>query len=273
MTVATPSLVTRWVAATIVIISMSACSRTAADRLHVASDTVDQIRSGVLDMRLSVAAVSAPDEPVGFAIQGPFDVAGEDLKADLTYRQVAGTANAEARFLAVNGRAFVETDGNVYELPVSQDSSLANAPTMLDDLDFEHWASDPAVQETGSDGQLTIVSPLDEVVTVEALGRLLDDLDMKRTSGLAVLDGLDDETLRRSVERGSMTVRVGPDDLLRGLVVRIHFGIDASSPLADALEGVAGAELVFSVDITAPNRRVTVAVPRNPHPISELPGA
>jgi hypothetical protein len=70
-----------------------------------------------------------------------------------------------------------------------------------------------------------------------------------------------------------MTVRVGPDDLLRGLVVRLHFGIDASSPLANALEGVAGADLVFSVDITAPNRPVTVAVPQNPHPFSELPGA
>jgi hypothetical protein len=271
--ITTSSRVTRWAAATVIILSMSACSRTADDHLHAASDTVDQIRSGVLDMRLSVAAVSAPDEPVGFAIQGPFDVAGGNLEADLTYRQVAGTATAEARFLAVNGRAFVETDGNVYELPVSRDSSLANAPTMLDDLDFEHWASDPAVEESGPDGQLTIASPLDEVVTVQALGRLLDDLDMKDASGLAVLDGLDDETLRRSVERGSMTVRVGPDDLLRGLVVRLHFGIDAASPLADALEGVAGADLVFSVDITAPNRRVTVAVPQNSHPISELPGA
>jgi hypothetical protein len=262
----------RWVAI-LLILQMSACSRTAEDHLHAASDKVDQIRSGVLHMRLSVAAVSAPHEPVGFAIQGPFDVAGQSLKADLTYRQVAGTAKAEVRFLAVDDRAFVETDGNVYELPVGQDSSLAGAPTVLDDLDFEHWAADPAVQDSGSDDQLTIVSPLDEVVTVQAIGRLLDELEMKEASGLAVLDGLDDETLERSVERGSMTVRVGPDDLLRGLVVRLHFGIDPSSPLADALEGVAGADLVFSVDITAPNRPVSVALPQNPHPISELPGA
>jgi hypothetical protein len=259
--------------AILLILQMSACSRTAEDHLHAASDKVDQIRSGVLHMRLSVAAVSAPHEPVGFAIQGPFDVAGQSLKAALTYRQVAGTAKAEVRFLAVDDRAFVETDGNVYELPVGQDSSLAGAPTVLDDLDFEHWAADPAVQDSGSDDQLTIVSPLDEVVTVQAIGRLLDELEMREASGLAVLDGLDDETLERSVERGSMTVRVGPDDLLRGLVVRLHFGIDPSSPLADALEGVAGADLVFSVDITAPNRPVSVALPQNSHPISELPGA
>jgi hypothetical protein len=263
---------TRWVI-TLLLFTMSACGRTATDRLHAVSDNIDRIRSGVLNMRLSVSAVSAPDQPIGVAIQGPFDLGGESLKADLRYRQIAGTTDAEVRFVAVDGRAFVESEGNYYELPVAQDSSPASAPTILDDLGFERWAADPVVQDGGTDDLLTIVSPLDEVITLNGITRLLDELDMKEASGLAVLDGLDKETLGRSVEGGSMTVRVGPDDVLRSLVVRLRFGIDPSSPLAGVLEGVAGAALVFSVDITAPNRPVNVAVPQDPRPISELSGS
>jgi hypothetical protein len=255
----------------LLVLSMSACGRTAEDHLLAVSQNVDHIRSGVLDMRLSVSAVSAPDEPIGFAIHGPFDVADDRLQADLTYRQVAGSAEAEIGFVAVDGRAFVETDGSFYELPVAKDSSPGMAPTVLEDLGFERWAADPAVAEGRADDQLTIVSPLDEVQALEGIGRLLDELDMKEASGLAVLDGLDDETLERSVEGGSMTVRAGPDDLLRSLVVRLRFGIDPSSALADALKGVAGAELVFSVAITNLNRPVTVVLPRDPRPFSELP--
>jgi hypothetical protein len=272
VTCASRSYASRWVAI-LLVLAMSACGRTAEDHLRAVSENLDRIRSGVLDMRLAVSAVSAPDEPIGFAIQGPFEVAGESLEADLTYRQIAGTTTAEVRFVAAEGRAFVETEGNVYELPVAQDPSPAMAPTALEDLGFERWAADPTVQEGGTDDHLTIVSPLDEVAALEGIGRLLDDLEMKEASGLAVLDGLDDETLERSVEGGSMTVRVGPDDLLHALVVRLRFGIDPSSPLANALEGVVGAELVFSVDITNPNRPVHVALPHDPLPISELPGS
>jgi hypothetical protein len=263
---------TRWVVP-LLLLSMNACGRAAEDHLHAVSENVDRIRSGVLDMRLAVSTVSAPDAPIGFAIQGPFDIAGDGLEADLTYRQVAATADAEVRFLAADGRAFVETEGNVYELPVAQDPSPATAPTVLEDLGFERWAADPTVQGAGTDDDLTIVSPLDEVAALDGIGRLLDDLEMKEASGLAVLDGLDDGTLERSVVGGSMTVGVGPDDLLRALVVRLRFGLDPASPLANALKGVAGVELVFSIDITQVNRPVHVDPPRDPLPISELPGS
>jgi hypothetical protein len=263
---------TRWVVC-VLLLSMSACGRTAEDHLHAVSQDVDRIKSGELDMRLAVSTVSAPDEPIGFAIQGPFDVAGKGLEADLTYRQFAGTAEAEVRFVAAEGRAYVETEGNVYELPVAQDPSPATAPTVLEDLGFDDWAADPTVQEGGTDDDLTIVSPLDEVAALDGIGRLLDDLEMKEASGLAVLDGLDDGTLERSVVGGSITVRAGPDDLLRALVVRVRFGLDPASPLAGALKGVAGAELVFSIDIAQINRPVHVDPPHDPLPISELPGS
>jgi hypothetical protein len=266
------SRATRWIV-TLLLLSMSACGRSAEDHLRAVSENVDRIKSGVLNMRLSISAVSAPDQPIGFAIQGPFEFAAGELKADLTYRQVAGTAEAGVHFVAVDGRAFVEADGTFYELPVARNPAAISAPTVLEDLGIERWAADPAVREGSTNGELTIVSQIDEVVTLESIGRLLDELDMKEASGLAVLDGLDDDTLERSVERGSMTVRVGPEDLLRALVVRLRFGVDPSSPLADALEGVAGADLMFSVEITTPNRPVTVALPQDPHPISELPGA
>ena len=263
----------RWLATVSLLASLSACGATAEDHLRAVSQNVDGIESGVLDMRLSMSADSAPDEPIGFTISGPFEVGAEGFEADLLYRQLAGSAEAEVRFVAVDGRAFVETEGTTYELPVEEGPSPGMAPTMLEDLGFEHWAVDPTVAQGGPDDPLTIVSPLDELSALEGIGLMLDDLDMKEASGLAVLDGLNDETLERSLEGGSMTVRIGPDDLLRGLVVRMRFGIDPSSPLAESLQDVAGAELLFSVEIAEHNRPVSVTPPENARPISELPGS
>jgi hypothetical protein len=70
-----------------------------------------------------------------------------------------------------------------------------------------------------------------------------------------------------------MTVRIGPDDLLRGLIVRMRFGIDEASPLAEALRDVAGAELLFSVEIGEANQPVSVTPPEGARPISDLPAA
>ena len=177
-------------------LSIGACGGTAQDRLDAVAENVDRIESGVLDMRLSLSAASAPGEPIGFTITGPFGVGTQGLEADLTYRQVAGSEEAEMRFVAVDGRAFVETDGTFYELPVEDDPSPVDAATMLEDLGFADWAVDPTVREGGTDDQLTVVSRLDEVSAMHGIGLLLDDLEMKEASGLALLDGLDDEADR-----------------------------------------------------------------------------
>jgi hypothetical protein len=255
-----------------VLLSIGSCGQDAAAHLRAVADNVDRIESGVLDMRLSVSAVSAPEARIGFGIHGPFELDGTGLEADLTYRQVAASEEAVVRFVAVDGRAFVESDGAFFELPVEDDPSTAEAPTALQDLGFEGWAADPTVV-SGDPDHLTIASPLDEVSALTGIARLLDDLEMKEASGLAVLEGLDDEALERSVSSGSMTVRIGADDLLRELVVRMRFGVDPSSPLSEVLEGVTGAELLFTVEIAEPNRPVTVEIPQGARPISELAGS
>jgi hypothetical protein len=263
-----------WGAALTLVLSLSACGGgTAQDRLDAVAENVDRIESGVLDMRLSLSAASAPDEPIGFMISGPFGVGAEGLVADLTYRQIAGSEEAEMRFVAVDGRAFVEAEGTFYELPVEDDSSPAEAATMLQDLGFADWAVNPTVREGGHDDHLTVVSRLDEVSAMQGIGLLLDDLEMKEASGLALLDGLDDEAVERTVEHGTMTVRIGPDDLLRRLIVRMRFGIDHASPLAETLRDVAGAELLFSVEIAETDQPVSVAQPVGARPISDLPAA
>jgi len=58
-------------------------------------------------------------------------------------QQVAGSTEEEVRFVAVNGRAFVETEGSFYELPVEGDPSPGMAPTVLEALCFERWAPLP----------------------------------------------------------------------------------------------------------------------------------
>jgi hypothetical protein len=55
---------------------------------HV-KNPVDDIRSGVMDMRSTVTPASEP--PFGFAIRGSFSLGAGDLRADLRYTQVVGT--------------------------------------------------------------------------------------------------------------------------------------------------------------------------------------
>lgn len=270
MSVAT---VTRRILSFILIVAMGACGSGARDHLTTAAESADEIKSGVLNMSLSISGVSDDDAGVGFGLQGPFDLGGEHLEADFSYQQMAGSAEAELRFVTVGGRAFVQSEGSFFELPVGEDATSSQSPSVLQELDFESWAADPVLIDGASD-EITIVSPLEEFAALRGIRRLVDDLEMAEASGLGLLDGLHADALRRSVDAGTLTVRIGKDDqLLRALTVRLRFALDPSSPLSEALKDVLGAELEFSIAIEDPNQPVRVETPADPQPISELPGS
>jgi hypothetical protein len=251
---------------------LGACGADPRSELRTAAERVDEIRSGVLDLRLSVTSATDPADRLGFTMRGPFEVAATGLEADLRYRQVAGSTDAEVRLVSGGGRAFVESGGVFYELPVEADAPPAGATTVLEQLGFDRWAADPTVSE-GAAGVRTISSPIAEVETVRGLRGLLDELEMAEAAGLVALDGVDERTIERTVRDGTMRVTVGPDDLLRGLVVRMRFGVDESSPVAEALADVVGAELVLELRIGEPNRPVDVDLPTEARPASELAAA
>jgi hypothetical protein len=240
--------------------------------LRTAAERVDEIRSGVLDFRLSVTSTTDPADRVGFTMEGPFEVAATGLEADLRYRQVAGSIDAEVRLVSGDGRAFVETGGVFYELPVDADATPGSATTVLEQLGFDRWAADPTVSASAA-GARTISSPIAEVETVRGLRGLLDELEMTEAAGLVALDGVDERTIERTVRDGTMRVTLGPDDLLRELVVRMRFGVAPSSPLGEALADVVGAELLLELRIEEPNRPVDVDLPTEARPASELAAA
>jgi hypothetical protein len=249
-------------ATAITLILLVGCGGAPRDRLRAAADTVGDIRSGMLDMRLSLAAAVDPGAPIGFEIEGPFAATEDGLETDLRYRQLAGRRDAEVRFVAADGRAFVESDGEVTEISLSEDASTASPPSVLDQLSFEEWAADPRVVEDGADGEVTIESSLNEDAAVRGILQALDGLGFTQDSGLRLLVNVDPEVVQRSVRSGTMVVRVGAEDeLLRELTVRLRLGIDEASPLAGALEDVAGAGLLFSVKIEDPNAPVHVELP------------
>ncbi len=131
--------------AVILAVSAGACGGGAEERLSEASGTLGEIRSGILDVGLSIAAVSAPGSLVGFEIHGPFAVEADGLEADLRYRQTAGSAEAQARFVAADGRAFVESGGSFYELPLAEDAMSSRSPRTRRrhgrPASFRSWAS------------------------------------------------------------------------------------------------------------------------------------
>jgi hypothetical protein len=247
---------------------LAACGRPPDVILTAVSAGVDRIHSGVLELQLSLTLDAAPRQTVGFRIHGPFEVRGGRVDADLAYRRFAGTAVAEVRFVTAEGRSFVETDGTVYELPQGN-GAKAKAPTVLQDLGFEEWAVEPRVLGVGG-GHVTIVSALEEMRAVQGIHRLLRDLEMEAASGLAVLGRVEGEALRRALDGGMLAALVGPDGLLRALVVGLRFE-HVPSPAGGPLREIGGADLVLSVEIAEPNEAVVVRVPAGARPLAEQP--
>jgi hypothetical protein len=246
-----------------VAVSGASCAGTAERQLSHAAHTVDGIRSGVMDMRLMVTSSSEP--PFGFTIRGPFALGPGDLRADLRYTQVAGAAKASVRYVASDGRAFVVSEGAFYELPMSQAGSAVQAPTVLDGLGFDEWATAPRLIRTGSSRAIVVVSPVRGAASLFGIARVLDTLELRDAAGLTALGALGEETLERVVRGGTMTVRIREEDgLLRALVVRLHLRLDLSPGVSGSLAAFADAQLVFSVRITRPNEPVRIRLSRVP---------
>jgi hypothetical protein len=185
---------------------------------------------------------------------------------------VAGAARATVRFVAVDGRAFVVSEGAFYELPARSESSAVEAPRVLHGLGFDGWAEAPRVVRTGSSGEIVVVSPIRAAASLDGIAGAMDALEFNEAAGLRALGAFGEDALERFVRAGTMIVRIGEDGLLRSLVLRLHVRLDAASSVSGPLATVADAELTFSVRIARPNEAVRVRLSRVPRaPVATPP--
>lgn len=254
----------------------------AEEALSRTEDKLDDVRSGVLDMRMVASAAGSPEGGgVGFELAGPFSVAESEGRlpvADLEYTRITGDQRATYKFLSTGDAAYVVVDGTAYELPPAQVADLRardddTGGGGLDGLNLSDWIEQPRLEPAGEDpptdritGALDAIAALNDILSVSLeLGVSEDDAPRR-------LEGDSAERVRRAVQSSSVEVLTGRDDrLLRRARVIIELG-PRGQELRQALGRLAGARLAIDIAVDHPNRPVTVRPPAQARPASELPG-
>jgi hypothetical protein len=262
---------------------LGSCARPSAE--EVLADTaanLGRIHSGVLGMRMMAESTGQLAGEMGFELEGPFalPVGDESLPvAEFRYTQIAGPESAEATFLSTGEQAFVEIEGQAYEL---QADALAEEPAAapaaaaagLGTLRLNEWIREPELSDGGEVGGTDtwrVTADLNAGAAIPDLMELSGSLGS--TGFLAAFEGAGSEQLEQAVESSTIEIYTGKDDrLLRRLVMDIRLGLShLEAELGDAVTGLADMHLRFEVEVSDIGRQVSVEAPVDALPISELP--
>ena len=263
--------------------ALAGCGGGGGDADEILSQTASklgEIRSGTLhvDLRLDPRG-PAGAEAFGFRLEGPFSLGrpGSLPIAEVEYTQSVGERSATVKLISTGNRAFVETGGRTYELPPEQADQLRSAAGELGEggglgeFRIDEWIQDPEVDDGGDVGGAEtdrVQAELDVVAAARDLLGLLRQLGQDAPQ----LTEQDVERLADSVRSTRFELYTGKEDrLLRRLELEAEFGLDVPPALRSALGSLVGATFVFELGIDDPNRPVTVEVPKNVLPASELP--
>ena len=242
---------------------------------------LSEVRSGRMEMQLLASSSgAAAGRGSGFRIEGPFAV-GEDEGdlpvADLEYTRITGARRRTTGFISTGKRAFVELDGDVYELDDAQVDDLRVTGTDeaggLDGLDLDEWIRQPKVAAGPRvDGMVTerITGAVDAVPAINDLLALAGTFGAGDHDGPRRLEGDGADHVRRAVRRSSVVLLTGREDrLLRHLDLVIELSVDDDA--RRALESLAGAVLRFELDVNDMNNGVRVDAPDDAKPASQIP--
>jgi hypothetical protein len=265
-------------------VALAACGGdggSAEDVLADTADNLEEIQSGRLTMRLVVTPKGEDAETVGFELRGPFSLDGPgDLPvARIEYTQIRGSARGAVTVVSTGRKAYIEVDGQAYELPAEQADELRAAGEDLEEgeglgeLGLDDWIEDPKLSEGGVlagvetdriDADLDVASAAHDLVEV-ARGLAQGSLDD--------LSDTDAQTIERATRSAKLQLFTGEEDrLLRRLNIDVDLGFRVPSELRDALGNLVGARIDFELRVEEPNRPVTVDEPEGALPYSELPG-
>jgi hypothetical protein len=269
-----------WLAA----LSLAGCgggNGEAEDVLAETADNLERIESGDLSMRLVVTPKGGKAEAFGFELRGPFSLEGpgELPVARIAYTQISGSERGTVTVVSTGRKAYVEVDGQAYELPPEQAAQLRLAGRELvegeglGELGVDDWIEEPELSDGGSVGD-TETDRIDAKLDVATAAQDLVELSRGLGQGaLGDLSDADDQTIERATRSATLLLLTGQEDkLLRRLEVAVDLGFDVPSELRGALGRLVGAQIDFELGIDEPNRVVRVAEPQNVLPYSELPG-
>jgi hypothetical protein len=266
------------------VLMLSACgggSDDATDVLAETADNLEKIESGDLTMRLLVTPTGGDAETVGFELRGPFALGGPgDLPvARIAYTQIRGSERGTVTVVSTGRKAYVEVDGQAYELPPGPAARLRRAGEDLQqgkglgELGLDNWIEEPELSEGREIGG----AETDRVeARLDVAAAAQDLVELGRGLGQGSLDRLsstDEQTIEQATRSATLELLTGEEDrLLRRLTIVVDLGFDVPTDLRDALGSLVGARIEFALGVDDPNRSVQVDEPENVLPYSELPG-
>jgi hypothetical protein len=265
-------------------VALAACGGdggSAEDVLAETADNLAEIQSGTLAMRLVVTPKGEEAETVGFELEGPFSLDGPgDLPvARIEYTEIRGSARGAVTVVSTGRKAYIEVDGQAYELPPEQADELRVAGEDLEEgeglgeLGLDDWIEDPKL----SDGGVVAGVETDRIdADLDVASAAHDLVEVARGLAQGSLDDLSDadaQTIERATRSAKLRLFTGEEDrLLRRLDIDVDLGFRVPSELRDALGNLVGARIDFQLRVEEPNRPVTVDEPESALPYSELPG-
>jgi hypothetical protein len=266
----------------LVAMALAACGGNGAaeDVLAETADNLEEIESGTLTMRLVVTPKANDAGVVGFELAGPFALEGPGALpvARIEYTQIRGSEREAITVVSTGRRAYVEVDGQAYELPPEQADELRAAGESLEEggglgeLRLDEWSEEPELWDGGVVGGVEtdrIDARLDVASAAEDLVGLARDLSQ---GSLEELSETDEQTIERATRSARLQLFTGEEDrLLRRLDIDADLGFDVPAGLRNALGDLEGGRLDFELRLDDPNRPVTVGAPQDVLPYSELP--
>lgn len=269
--------------ATVLMLVLASCATNAADVVTETAANLEELRSGVLELRVSTSTEAEEEGQgeAGFELIGSFQLPeeGELPVADLEYTDIGADDPATQGFISTGDQAFIEVDGQAYELPEEQTRTLRGGgggdAGVFEGATVDEWFIDPELEEGATvdatevdrvTGKLDVVTALNDLFKIA--GRF------GQTSGFQLIQGDEAERLENAVESSHIEVVSGTEDrVLRRLLIEVDLAIDQELELRDLLGPLAGVSFTIDMSISEPNEPVQVTPPTDPLPIEELTGA
>jgi hypothetical protein len=256
-------------------LTLGACGSATANVLSETAGSLDEIKSGVVDVQLVAEGESdAGPAEAGFTLTGPFTMPdpGELPTADIEYTKF-GDEESTGRFVSTSEAAYVETDdGTVYELPPEMTAGLIGTEESgnpFDLVELESWVEEAELEEdtsySGVDTNKVTANP-------DVVAALNDIFEVARALGAAEQDfppieGSAADDLRSAVSSSSLVLHAGrEDDLLRHVAIDIEWAPQETPELGDVLGEPGTREFHFEFSIADVNEPVEIEAPTDAVP-------
>lgn len=267
-------------AAAALMVVLASCATDATDVITETADNLEELRSGALELKVSTTngAEEEDQAEAGFELSGSFQLPeeGELPVADLEFTDIGADQPVTRGFISTGDQAFIEVDGQAYELPDEQTQTLRGGGGSDEGI-FEgaavgEWFIEPELEEGAEldatevdrvTGELDVVAALNDLF--EVAGRF------GQASAFQPIQGEEAERLENAVESSHVEVVSGTEDrLLRRLLIEVDLAINEEVEIRELLGPLAGVSFTIEMSISEPNQPVEVSPPADPLPIEEL---